>query len=100
MLKDNGKTWKNPRIQTQALLVKNNKFYISIFYSLSIAVTREKEGDYPKYAFWNITLILTLLKCFCPALQENLDIYETEVWERLSSQNFIFQITQHVPDYL
>lgn len=57
--RQNGKRWKNPRIHTLALLVKNSKFYIIIFYcSLSIAVTREEEGDYPKYTLWNITLTL------------------------------------------
>lgn len=47
------------RIQTLSLLVKNSKLYITIFYcSLSIAVTREKERDYPKYTLWNSILTL------------------------------------------
>lgn len=68
--RQNGKSWKNPRIQILSLLVKNSKLYISIFYcSLSIAVTREKEGYYPKYILWNSTLTLfdttpLLVSCF------------------------------------
>lgn len=57
--RQNGKNFKNPRLQTVPLLVKNSKLYISIYYcSLSIAVTREKEGDYPKYTLWNSILTL------------------------------------------
>lgn len=67
--RQNGHSQKNPRTQTLALLVQNCKLYISIFYcSLSIAVAREKEGDYPKYTLWNCTLTLfdaTLLLVSC-----------------------------------